>query len=292
MRKLAAGFLTLMLSSGIAFGEESEVKPPVPPGKGVEKLNTAAGYQMFKTPSRIKVIVSEPSPDQGEIIAQILAQDWTPAQAQKTKLSFPVQREKTEEKRREKPPEVQKKSFYLKGECYIPQKIEVKTLSRPLTVPCIFNGKESGTLHLVLTADLKTGALLAVPKEVEVNGRIMQVVRGIITTQDGSLNVADEVNRQFLKRIAAAGLISGVHSGFEAYKEYAENKNTTTYALEGGTVVQEKKIPPSYPLVSAVLGAFSGMAKAVEGILKSKYQGIPVIFIVKPKTLLFKGEVK
>jgi len=287
MKKSFPVLLALFFLSGTAKGE---VKPPVPPG--TEKFNTAAGYQMFKTPNRIKVVVKNPSPDEGKIVARILAEDWTPVQAQKTTLTPPPKkREKTEKTAETPESSVKRENLYLKGECYLPERVEIKTLSRPLTVPCVFN-KETGTLNLVLTADLKTGALLAVPKEVEVNGRVMQVVRGIITTQDGSLNIADEVNRQFLKRIATAGLVSGFHSGFEAYKEYAENKNTTTYALDGGTVIQEREIPPSYPLVSAVLGALSGMAKTVEGILKSKYQEIPVIFVVKPKTLLFKGEVK
>jgi len=248
---------------------------------------------MFKSPNRIKVMVEKPSPDDAYLISRFLNEDWAPAEA--SAVSLPVVKKKSASQVRsaeQRQKEVKGRQVqYLEGECYLPEKIEMRVLTRSVVLPCVF-GDRTGKVEAVLSADPKTGALLAVPKKVKIGSRYYEVVRGVITTSDGSLNIADEVNRQYLKRVLASGAIAGFQAGFEAYREYAQNKNTKTYTVDGGTVVQEKSIPASYPLISAVLGAVSGMAKAVQNIMQREFQKIPVIYVVKPKSLLFRGEVK
>ena len=308
MRKAIVVMSFLLMTGWVSANANVNVSisPPEPPEKesvgqdmGQQKLNTAAGYEMIKTPNRIKVIIKRPPPDYGLIIQEFTRLDYSPAESTAVKLQFVEPKGKVQQSAvgniqsqgKEKKESVSQETVYLEGECYVPEKVEIKTFERNLTLPCVF-GTETGSLDVVLASDAKTGALMAIPKLVKVGDKAYQVVRGIVTTKDGSLNVADEVNRQYLKRILASGVVSGVNAGFEGYREYAENKNTQTYAVNGGTVIQEKSIPANYPLISAVLGAVEGMAKAFESIIQSKYQAIPTIFIVKPKTLVFKGEVK
>jgi len=280
---------------GTSFAKvEEPISPPTPPEeKGIERFNTTAGYQMFKTPNRLKVEVKERLPNHSAIIKEMLSKDWTPAEAGIERISLIKKKGKAPEKRESSFPQKAKKEsvFFLEGECYLPERVEVKSFKRYVNLSCVF-GTKTGQLEALLTVEPNTGNLIAVPKSLKIGEKNFEVVKGILLTKEGSLNVADKVNRQFLKRILTAGAVSGFHSGFEAYKEYAQNKDTTTYTVDGGTVVQEKSIPPNYPLISAVLGAVDGMAKVVEKILVGKYQTIPTIYVVEPKTLVFKGEVR
>ena len=296
MRKalITALLLALPLKAfGSADLPKDEIAPPKE-NKGVERLNTTAGYEMFKTPDRIKIIVKNPGPNQGLIISRFLSVDWQPAAASSESLPA-VKKEKKAQvqapKGNSRPVLKQAEVKRLEGECYVPDRVEVRSFERYLTLPCVF-GTETGSLEVVLSPDPKSGALIGIPKSVQVGNRTYQVVKGVVLRKDGSLNLADEVNRQYLKKILASGALEGFSAGFEAYKEYAQNKNTTTYATYGGTVIQEKSIPANYPLISAVLGAVDGMAKAVQKILQGEMAKIPVLYVVYPKEVVFKGEVK
>jgi type IV secretory pathway VirB10-like protein len=151
----------------------------------------------------------------------------------------------------------------------------------PVDVNCIFENGMTGKLYGILASDFKTYSLIFKPYRVVLSdGRFFAVKNGAVYNADKtSLNVADEVNKQYLKRVVASALQSGVKSSFEAYQQYVENKDTSTYTVgSSGTVVQEKHYPSNYPIIAGILGAVSGAVNSIMDMMKSEFQNIPVLF--------------
>jgi len=264
--------------------------------KVLNKLNVEAGYKAIESPAQ--GIEIEPPP-QVKVNYQSLTAAFISLNSQPTSTATKISIELPKEGRKQKGQqgqqgqaqgqaqgqgkEQQQALITVKGLCYFPHEYDIKTTSLPVQVPCTFTFPDEsvaqGTLFGVLQPDSKTFALLLKPQKIKVGNSYFQVVDGYATTVGGgSQNLADEVNQKLAEKVLWAAAQGGVQSGFKAYQEYAENKNTTTYTTSDGTVVQDKSYPASYPIISAVMGAITGAVNVVSQAISQKEKSVPVIW--------------
>ncbi len=265
-------------------GEEEAVR---------ERVNTMVGKNLIAPPKKgtplnpqVRII-----PDYGAIYEEYLSLSSMsqPETARALAVERPAEKEAKEPEAKKE--ESRKKNssavYHLEGVCSFDSGIEMRSLSLPVEVSCLLKDDSgrvvSGVLHGFLTPEGKTYSLILVPKELVVGGKRLKVVEGYALTSDrSSMNLADEVDRELVKKLVLASAQSGITEGFKAYKEYAENRNKEVYTANDNTVAEKNEYPSNYPLVSAVFGALKGAVDTVVGALKEKKGQVPVIFRIFP----------
>jgi len=168
----------------------------------------------------------------------------------------------------------------LTGECYFDRDLKVSSVPLPVVLKCAF-GNRVGKLYGELTP--RGYSLLLLPKKVEVDGKFFSVKGYCLNEATQDLNVASSVNKRILEKIFLFGTEKGLEGLQEGVKEYYENKDTQTY-VQDRTVVQEKKISKSYPLVYGVVSFVQGAFSEFINLFKKEYGQVPVLWTVKAGT--------
>ena len=289
MRKFLLIGLSLFLSAG-AFAEDVVLSPKVNLQQiQIEKLNTEAGKKVVENPSTPKLLEKKKqkkAPVNLIPVLEVYSIDNavpTPARGENViPVEPPEKQTKPSAGSNQTAVQVKPKTAELKGYCEFTRGLRITTISMPVELPCYF-GDRVGTLYGDLLPDFKTYSLIMVPKEVKINGNLYRVKSGYVLSADKTtMNLADYVNKQLLKKVLYAGLSQGVSSGFSAYQKYIEDKYTQTQTVgtENPVIVQTHDYPPSYPYTSAVLGFIKGLTTALSEIVRQETSKVPVIFRV------------
>jgi hypothetical protein len=303
---LTLGTLAIINSSYAQENKTKELNPPqgeeiiIPNPKeyGREKLNAVIGKKAVQNPSKIHIndIQREDYYRYIQTITSIDNNQPVDATIKTTKTNGSVSSGMNEKatisssRNTMATTNTKEQIYLLKGNCYIDRNIDMTTIAMPIDIDCIFENGKTGKVYGNLVSDFKTFSLLLKPYRVIFSDGVSYAVKsGVVYNADRTtINVADEVNKQYLKRVFASALQSGLKSSFDAYQEYVENRDTTTYvAGNSGTVVQEKRIPKNYPIVAGILGAVSGAVDSIMNFMKSEFQSIPVLFKINAGKTLY-----
>ncbi len=288
MRKSLLIGLSLFLSAA-ASAEDVVLSPKVNLQQiQIEKLNTEAGKKVVENPSTPKLLEKKKqkkAPVNLMPVLEVYSIDNAVPTSAKEGNIIPVEVPKKQTEipaGRNSIRNVKPKTAELKGYCEFTRGLKITTVSMPVELPCYF-GDKTGTLYGELLPDFKTYSLIMVPKEVKIRGEMYRVKSGYVLSADRTtMNLADYVNKQLLKKVLYAGLSQGVSSGFSAYQKYIEDKYTQTQTVgtENPVIVQTHDYPPSYPYTSAVLGFIKGLTTALSDVVKQETDKVPVIFRV------------
>jgi hypothetical protein len=179
---------------------------------------------------------------------------------------------------------------HLTGYCYFDRALNITTLTLPVELPCQFSDGSVGILAGELMPDLKTYSLILKPQRVIINGVEYKVSSGYVLNRSrSSMNVADEVNKQYLKKVLYAAVSQGATEGLNAYQQYVQGKYTTTTVVgtDNPVVVQDHNYPSSYPIVSAALGFLKGLTQAFSQIIQKETNNVPVLYKVNSGKVVY-----
>jgi len=262
-------------------------------------VNVSAGAEVVNQPAEARVV---PLPRQREIdIAPVLR--WynvraVTSQAVAVSLPQPVRQEQKRSSgtvaKTASQPSVKQTAFSgrVRGYCWFDRDYRV-SVEQYVVLPCVLSAVSGNlpvkTMRAALRAKLVPAysrfALLIEPTELEdlTNGVIYRVTTKVIyDPATGSVNVADEVNRQLIRKVLAYAAITGLKDAKSAYHEYAANRYTAKiYNSDGELVAQENRIPASYPVTTGLVSASTALFEGIINAFKSKWEKFPAIFVVK-----------
>jgi len=170
--------------------------------------------------------------------------------------------------------------LHLRGYCYFDRNVVVYgSLKMYATLPCAFKGiSQPAKVFGELVPNLKNYALLFVPKKVYINGIPFKVVGGYALSGDGStINIANEVNDQAIKRILAT---AGVDAGEKASKliEKSAEGAQTTVTVNGDVVVKKTNFDIDVIGTSVFWTAVASLVKNTAEYFKDQTERIPITF--------------
>ncbi len=183
-----------------------------------------------------------------------------------------------------------KRASRVQGYCWFNRNFRV-SIEQYIEIPCMLNvvpgmgdpnlfSRRLVMLKGKLVPKFAAYALELKPLEIEdvYTHKFYKVDSAVIyDVKTGSVNVADRINRELLKKAIMAGVRTGAEEAKTGYEQYARNKNSRVFT-NGDQTVEEYHYPASYPLTRAVLGGVSAFVNTLMGVFKSKWEKQPFIF--------------